>query len=126
VNAFDDRVFYRLGDFRQTSVASLDAGGGNNDAGALARAAELALDSGKRNKLLVMISDGSPTECTFDSLKNLVATLTNRHRIVCAQVAVEQMEYIAFPHFVDLSRYSLDEAVSRFGGMITQLTAPWR
>jgi HEAT repeat protein len=126
VNAFDDAVFYRLGDFRQTKVASLYAGGGNNDAGALARAAELALQSGKRNKLLVMISDGSPTECTFDSLADLVRRLTKRHRIVCAQVAVESMEQIAFPHFVDLSQYSLDEAVSRFGGMIMRLTAEWR
>lgn len=126
VSAFDDDTFYRLGDFRRTSIASLEARGGNNDSGALAKAAELALASGKREKLLIMTSDGSPTGCTFESLKELVARLERQHGIRCAQVAVQSLDQIAFPHFVDLSRYSLEEAVVRFGKMLIQLTAAWR
>ena len=126
VNAFNDDTFIRLGDFQRNAIASLESGGGNNDAGALQKAADLALRSGKRHKLLVMISDGSPTECTFESLKNLVAKLTRDYDIICAQVAVQQMKEIAFPHYVDLSQYSFDEAVARFGNLLMKLTASWR
>ena len=126
INAFDDTTFFEMGNFERTSVASLTSGGGNNDSGALSRAAELAIHSRKRHRLLIMISDGSPTECTFESLKNLVARLTRQHETVCVQVAVEPLTEIAFPHHVDLSQYSLDEAVARFGKMIMRLTAPWR
>jgi uncharacterized protein with von Willebrand factor type A (vWA) domain len=126
VNAFDDDTFYRLGDFKRPAISTLESGGGNNDAGALHRAATLALQSGKKNRLIIMVSDGSPTECTFESLKALVEKLTRRYGIVCAQVAVESIHEIAFPNFVDLSQYSLDEAVSRFGRMLMRLTADWR
>jgi hypothetical protein len=126
INAFDGDTFYWLGDFRRTAIASLTAGGGNNDSGALARAAELALHSRKRNKLLLMVSDAAPAECTFASLKHLVERLTREHGIVCAQVAVANIEEIAFPHHLDLSRYALDEAVARFGGLLMKLTSGWR
>ncbi|NOX56456.1 MAG: hypothetical protein GXP27_18830, partial [Planctomycetes bacterium] len=115
-----------LGEFRHNAIASLEAGAGNNDAGALWKAAELAFASRKRNKLLIMISDGCPTECTFESLKRLVEDLTRRHGIVCVQVAVDQLEQIAFPHYVDLSVYSPDEAISRFGRLLIELTRSWR
>jgi nitric oxide reductase activation protein len=126
VIAFDGDTWYRLGDFQRTAIASLTADGGNNDAGALARAAELALRSRKRNKLLLMISDAVPADCTFASLKNLVTRLTRDHGILCAQVAVAEIEDIAFPHYVDLSQYSFDEAVTRFGKLLMKLTVPWR
>jgi len=126
VNAFDDDTFYQMGDFRRAAIAALTSGGGNNDSAGLQRAARLALASRKRNKLVLMISDGSPTECTFESLKNLVAKLTHDYEIVCAQVAVQSMEHVAFPHYVDLSRYGMDEAVARFGKMLMQLTTSWR
>jgi len=126
VNAFDDDTFYLLGDLQHNAVASLEAGGGNNDAGGLAKAAELAQRSRKQKKLLIMISDGSPTECTFESLSELVERLTRQYGILCAQVAVESMEEIAFPQYVDLSRYSMDEAVARLGTFLMKLTAEWR
>jgi len=126
VNAFDHVTFYRLGDFRRNAIAALTAGGGNNDAGALARTAELALQSRKRNKLLIMISDGSPTQCTLESLKNLVADLTSNYGIVCVQAAVEAIEEPAFPHYVDLSNYPFEEAVARFGALVMRLTQGWR
>ena len=126
VNAFDDTTFFPLGPFERNSIASLEAGAGNNDAGGLWRAAELALRSGRKNKLLIMISDGQPTECTFESLQNLVVTLTRRHGILCAQVAVDKLDAVAFPHFVDLSKYPMNEAVARFGKLLVRLTSAWR
>ena len=42
VNAFDGVTFIRLGDFKRNAVAFLVASGGNNDSGALERAASLA------------------------------------------------------------------------------------
>ena len=44
----------------------------------------------------------------------------------CAQVAVASLSHVAFPNYVDLSKYSMDEAVARFGKMLIQLTRPWR
>ena len=126
VNAFDGDTFHVLGGFERNAIASLTADEGNNDAGGLARSAEMALRSCKRNKLLIMVSDGSPSECTLDSLKNLVAHLTRNCGIVCAQAAVDEMEGIAFPHYVDLSQYSFDEAVARFGNLLMELTRSWR
>ena len=126
VNAFDEDTFYRLGNLEHSAVATLQSGGSNNDAGGLSQAAELAIRGGKNNKLIIMISDGLPTDCTFESLKKLVELLTRNHGIVCAQVAVDNIKHVAFPHFVDLSRYTMDEAVAGFGRMIIKLTITWR
>ena len=126
VNAFDGDTFYALGDFRRNAIASLSAHDGNNDAGGLAVAADLALRSRKRHKLIVMISDGLPTECTFEALKGLVDRLTHEHAIVCVQVAVDKITSVAFPHHVDLSACAMDEALNRFGRMLIRLTTAWR
>ena len=125
VNAFDDDEFVRLGDFQRHAIAALEAGGGNNDSGALLRAAELAAASGKRNRLIVMVSDGSPSACSFKSLENLVATLIRQHGFALAQVAVESLPQEAFPVHVDLSALSMEEAVARFGRLLMALTAAW-
>lgn len=125
VNAFDDEILTRMGTFKKNAIGSLDAQGGNNDCGALVRAAELAVESGKRNRLIIVISDGSPTNCSINSLKNVVSMLMKHYRIVCAQIAVEELEHITFPHFLDLSRYSMNEAVARFGKLLRQLSAYW-
>ena len=59
------------------------------------------------------------------SVKNLVGRLTRECRIACVQVAVDQVAAECFPRLVDLSRYPLDEAVSRFGSLLMQLTRRW-
>jgi len=126
VNAFDDDTFYNLGDFEHNSIAGLTAGGGNNDAGGMQRAAKLAFQSRKENRLLVMISDGMPTACSFESLQNLVSRLGKESGVICAQVAVSSLEQFAFPSYVDLSLCSFDESVARFGKLLVRLTARWR
>ncbi len=125
INAFDHNTFYRLGDFQRHAVGALSAGGGNNDAGGLQRAADLALRSGRRNKLLIMVSDGSPTACSVESLKALVHALHRDYQISCVQVGVSAIDHVAFPRFVDVSSYSFDEAVARFGNLLVSLTAKW-
>jgi len=126
VGAFDDDTYYHLGTLQRCAVSSLQTGGGNNDAGGLARAAERALASGKQHKLLIMISDGSPTECSVEALTDLVQRLQRDYGIVCVQVAVDSIEHEAFPDFVDLTAFDFHEAVARFGQMIRQHTRHWR
>ena len=56
------------------------------------------------------------------ALRGLVTTLTRRKGIVCAQVAVRELEEACFPHYVVLDDDQLDVAVARFGRMIADLT----
>nr|MBA3500965.1 hypothetical protein [Deltaproteobacteria bacterium] len=119
---FTDSVIYDAGDARDCGVTGLRADGGNNDAAGLFHAANVAMTSRKRAKVLVMISDGLPTSCSVAALRGLVTTLSRRKGIVCAQVAVRALEEECFPHYVVLDDDQLDIAVARFGRMIADLT----
>ncbi len=118
---FTDSVIYDAGDARDCAVTALQAGGGNNDAAALYHAATAAAASQRRAKVIVMISDGLPTECSVAALRGLVKTLTRRKGIICAQVAVRKLEEVCFPHYVVLDDDNVDLAVARFGRMIADL-----
>ena len=117
---FTDQVIYQAGNARRPAVAAFQANGGNNDAGALAFVAAQARRSRRSARLLVMISDGLPTECSVAALRSLVARL-GRERIACAQVAVRPLEEVCFPHFVEISGGDLDGAVRRFGRTVERL-----
>ena len=97
---FTDRIIFDAGSAKTPAVHALDFGGGNNDAAALWHVAQLALQSRKKSKLLVMISDGLPTECTVQALRELVKKLTKKFGMCCAQIAVENIEEVCFPHYV--------------------------
>jgi hypothetical protein len=118
---FTDSEIYDAGDARDCNVTGLEAGGGNNDAAALLHAANVAAASQKRAKVLVMISDGLPTECSVAALRGLVTQLTKRRGLVCAQVAVRRIEEACFPHHVLLDDAEPDVAVAKFGRMIADL-----
>jgi nitric oxide reductase activation protein len=118
---FTDSVIYDAGDAHDCAVTALRADGGNNDAAALFHAATIATASPKRARVLVMISDGLPTECSVAALRGLVTTLTKRKGIVCAQVAVRKLEEECFPHHVVLDDDRSEVAVARFGRMIADL-----
>ncbi len=121
VFGFTAAELFDCGSARQCSVASLEASGGNNDAGALHHVAQLAQRSGRQGKLLVMISDGLPTECTADALSALVRRLS-RKGICCAQVAVQPLKVVCFPHYVLLGGdASLGETVRKFGRTVARL-----
>ena len=68
----------------------------------------------------------STPELALAPLKGLVNRLTEECGIVCAQVAVDQVEEVAFPNYVDLSAFRFEEAVARFGRLLIQLTVGWR
>jgi len=118
---FTDSVIYDAGDKDDCHVTALEAGGGNNDAAALYHAANIALAAPQRAKVLIMISDGLPTECSVAALRNLVTELTRKRGIVCAQVGVIPLEEICFPHYVLINDDQLDVAVAKFGRMIADL-----
>jgi nitric oxide reductase NorQ protein len=120
VLGFTDQVIYDAGSAEQCAAHALEAGGGNNDAAALWFAALRALRSMRRAQVLVMISDGLPTECSVAALRALVARLSRR-RLVCAQVAVAPITEACFPHHVLLDDASSDAAVRRFGALIGTL-----
>ncbi|MBL4687598.1 MAG: hypothetical protein JKY37_23585 [Nannocystaceae bacterium] len=119
---FTDDVIYDAGNERQCAVAALETGGGNNDAAALYHAAMTAERSRRRSKLLVMISDGLPTECSAVALRNLAEQITRRKGILCAQVAVRPLAEVCFPHYVEIKPGdTLDVAVRRFGEIVARL-----
>jgi hypothetical protein len=118
---FTDRVIYDAGSAERCAAHGLHADGGNNDAAALWHAAQTALSSRRRAKLLVVISDGLPTECSASALRALVRRLTGRMGVCCAQVAVQPLAEICFPNYVVLTEESSDTAVRRFGAIIARL-----
>ncbi|HEY1955777.1 MAG TPA: hypothetical protein VGH28_09190, partial [Polyangiaceae bacterium] len=121
VFGFTDRVIYDCGDARRCSAYGLKANGGNNDAAALFHAANVARASRRKAKLLVMISDGLPTECTVAALRELVQTLGRKYRMVCAQVAVQPLAEVCFPHYVVCNDPTIEQTVMRFGKVIAGL-----
>jgi hypothetical protein len=117
---FTDKVIYDAGDARRCAVESLESSDGNNDAAALWHVYRVARASRRKAKLLVMISDGLPTECTVVALKALVQRLT-RWGVCAAQVAVQPLSEICFPHYVLLNDENFDVAVRKFGEVVMRL-----
>jgi hypothetical protein len=117
---FTDSAILDAGDAERCAVTSLETAGGNNDAAALLHAATIAAGSRRKAKLLVMISDGLPTECSVSALRNLVMQL-GRKQIVCAQVAVRPIEEVCFPHYVLLDNESIELSTMRFGELVSKL-----
>lgn len=118
---FTADTLYDAGNAERCAVSGLVADGGNNDAGALWHAALCARKSQRKSRLLVMISDGLPTECSADALKSLVRRLSAKSHIACAQIAVQPLVEVCFPHYVVLNERNPDAAVRRFGMTIASL-----
>jgi Mg-chelatase subunit ChlD len=117
---FEHHVIWDAGTAARCAVHKLHAGGGNNDSAGLWHTALVGRSSRRRAKLLVMISDGMPSDCTVNSLKALVRKLT-RQKYCCAQVAVQRLQEVCFPHHVLLEDGNFDAAVTRFGKIVTRL-----
>jgi hypothetical protein len=50
-----------------------------------------------------------------------VARLTRRFKMCCAQVAVQPLEEVCFPHYVLLGEADITASVRRFGAVIARL-----
>jgi Mg-chelatase subunit ChlD len=118
---FTDATIYDAGDAERCAAALFEAGGGNNDAAGLLHLANVAQESRRRAKLLVMVSDGLPTECSTQALRSLVERLEKRERMVVAQVAVRKLEEQCFRHHVLLDEDDVNQVVQRFGQTIARL-----
>lgn len=118
---FTDSTIYDAGDAQDCHVTGLVSDGGNNDAAALFHAAAAAMASKRKAKVVVMISDGLPTECSVAALRTLATTLTKRKGVVCAQVAVRPIEEDCFQHHVLLDDAQVDVSVAKFGRLIGDL-----
>ncbi len=120
---FEDQTLWELGKAGSPRLAGLCPGGGNNDAAGLLAMAKHALLSSCRHRLLIMISDGFPTECSQESLANLVHHLGDVYNIKSVQVAVAKMEAdrVAFPDFTDLTQHQIPVAVKLFGRMVQRI-----
>ena len=117
---FTDEVIYDAGNAARCAVAQLAQNGGNNDAAALWHVSRVGMTSRRSARLLVMISDGAPTECSVESLRALVKKLTGEG-FACAQVAVQPIEDVCFPDYVLVDDKDVSDAVGRFGRIITRL-----
>ena len=118
---FTDDTIYDAGSADACRVHGLQSGGGNNDAAALWHAARVAAHSRRSARLLVMISDGSPTECSVDALRALVVKIHKRMGINSAQVAVRPISEVCFPYYVEVVDDDFDVSVRRFGAIIQKL-----
>lgn len=118
---FTDSVIYDAGDANRPAVAPLHSSGGNNDAAALWHAAQVAQRSRRRAKVLVMISDGLPTECSAAALRSLMTRLTRQYQMCCAQVAVQPLEEVCFPHYTLLESDDVMDSVRKFGTTVARL-----
>jgi Mg-chelatase subunit ChlD len=121
VFGFTDSVIYDAGDAVHSAAATLQADGGNNDAAGLLHLAEVAKHSRRRAKVLVVISDGLPTECSTAALKSLVERLEKREHMVVAQVAVRPLEEQCFRYYVRLDEGDLNQVVRAFGEIVARL-----
>jgi len=119
---FTDRTLYDAGTASRCAAHALEVGGGNNDAAALHHVATLARRSPRDAKLLVMISDGLPTECSSTSLIALVRRL-EREGLACAQVAVAPIREPCFDHYVEVLGDDTSDVVRRFARIVQNLVA---
>lgn len=118
---FTDRVIYDCGTPGQSRVSGLHANGGNNDSAMLWHMYQSAASSGKELRILLMVSDGAPTECSWGSLHNLVGRL-EMAGFVPVQIAVSTITNPAFErYFVDLVGQPMASAIIEFGRLLLSL-----
>jgi len=123
---FTDQAIFDCGTAGQYRVSGLQAGGGNNDSAMLWHMYRSAAASGMELKILLMVSDGAPTECTWSSLNNLVCRL-EAAGYVPVQIAVDRIANPAFQRwFVDLVGQPMAAAVIEFGRMLLALVEQQR
>jgi hypothetical protein len=118
---FTDEKLLDAGDAHRCAAHALVAAGGNNDAGALWYASQVARRSCMRRRVLLMISDGLPTECSTSALRALVGRLGSRAAISCAQVAMQPLREVCFPEHVVLEDEPDAVTVARFAAIAGEL-----
>ena len=112
---FTSDTIFDCGNAGERKISGLKCGGGNNDAAMLWKMSQSARQSGKEVKILLMLSDGQPSECSWLSLRNLVLKL-EQEGMIPWNFALDVIDTPAFERFfTDLVGQSKDEAVLTMG-----------
>lgn len=120
---FNDKTIFDCGVAGEGRISGLTISGGNNDSAMLWHMAQHSARSGKDIKLLLMLSDGQPSECSWLSLKNLVLRF-EQEGMVPWNFGLDHISVSAFErYFTDLVGQSMSEAVLTMGQTLAQITA---
>lgn len=118
---FTDSTIYDAGSVGEGRLSGLRCGGGNNDAAALWQMGRSAAGSNKDLRILLMISDGQPSECSWGSLNHLGWKLI-REGMIVVQIAVDKIHDPALPwFFVDFHDQEMDMAIANFCRILGRL-----
>lgn len=114
---YDDKTIYDCGVAGDNRISGLTvSGGGNNDAGALFQVTQTA--GGKSKRVVVIISDAQPADCSWGALHELGFTLM-RQGVTVVQVLTEDCDDPALSwHVVDIYSQSLSKASSFLGRIL--------
>jgi len=118
----NDRI-YDCGTPGEGRSSGLVCGGGNNDSAMLWHMGQSAAASGKDVKILLMLSDGQPSECSWLSLHNLVLQF-EQEGMIPWNFALDVINTPAFErYFTDLVGQTMDEAIATMGETLAALAA---
>lgn len=120
---FTSDKIYDCGVAGERRISGLVCNGGNNDAAMLWKMGQSAKDSGKDVKILLMLSDGQPSECSWLSLRNLVLKF-EQEGMIPWNFALDVIRTPAFERFfTDLVGQTKDEAVLTMGQILASIAA---
>ncbi len=121
---FNDTVIYDCGANGQGRSSGLKVHGGNNDAAALQHASQIAGGTNAAVKVLVLISDDQPADCSWGALNDLGLRLVGQGFIV-VQVLTDKTDKPALPwNTINLHDNTLEEAAAEFGIILERCLAP--
>jgi hypothetical protein len=121
VLAFNHQVMWDCVQGSRTSFASLTSSGENNDAAALRAMCERAVAASHvTHRIVVMISDGSPTTCSERALAAEVERWTRRG-VTVAQFCLRSNGTESFPHKIVVDDGNEVAALRTFQRFIEQL-----
>jgi hypothetical protein len=114
---YDDKAIYDCGAAGDNRISGLAlSGGGNNDAAALFHVTQNV--TGKSKRVVVLISDAQPADCSWGALHQLGFNLLNEG-VTVVQVLTEDCDDPALKwHVVDIYSQSLSKASSFLGRIL--------
>jgi hypothetical protein len=120
---FTDTAIYDCGQAGEHRISGLKASGGNNDSAMLFHMGQSAQASGKSVKMLFMLSDGQPSDCSWLSLRNLVLRF-EAEGMVPWHFALDKIKDSAFErYFTDLCGQPLEDAIVTMVGILAAIAA---
>jgi hypothetical protein len=118
---FTDSTIFDCGVPGEGRITGLTIGGGNNDAAMLWHMGQSAAASGKDIKILLMLSDGQPSDCSWLSLRNLVLKF-EQEGMIPWNFALDVIQIPAFERFfTDLVGQSREEAIVTMGTILAAI-----